>query len=153
MKNAIRPRRALAATLILTALIIASPGARASAMTTDASYSFTPGKICAIQWRDGTLQVKRLIRCAARYYGVNPDTAVMIAHRESLFHPDAYNAWSCAKGIYQHLCRYWPGRAYLPGADDRFIRRDHPGGAAAQAALGRPPGTPRPQSPRVLPGP
>ena len=112
MTNAIRPRRALAATLILTALFIASPGARASAVTGDASYSFTPSKICAIQWRDGPLQVRHLIRCAARYYGVNPDKAVTIAHRESMFDPDAYNAWSCAKGIYQHLCRYWPGRAY-----------------------------------------
>jgi hypothetical protein len=28
-----------------------------------------------------------------------------------MFHPDAYNAGSCAKGIYQHLCAYWPGRA------------------------------------------
>jgi len=111
MKNAIRPRRVLAATLILTALI-ASSGAHASAMTADASYRYTPGKICPIQWRNGTFQVKRLIRCAADHYGVNPDTAVEVAHRESLFHPDAYNAGSCAKGIYQHLCTYWPGRAY-----------------------------------------
>jgi len=44
MKNAIRPRRALAATLILTALI-ASSGVHASAMTADVSYNYTPGKI------------------------------------------------------------------------------------------------------------
>ena len=36
----------------------------------------------------------------------------LLRGRESMFDPDAYNAWSCAKGIYQHLCRYWPGRAY-----------------------------------------
>ncbi len=114
MTNAIRPRRVSTAALILTALLIASSGAHASAMAGDPSYSytFTPRKICPIRWQDGTLQVKRLIRCAARHYGVNPDRAVTIAHRESEFHPHAYNAWSCAKGIYQHLCRYWAGRAY-----------------------------------------
>jgi muramidase (phage lysozyme) len=32
--------------------------------------------------------------------------------------PTAYNSWSCAKGIYQHLCRYWPSRADAYGFDD-----------------------------------
>ena len=115
MSNAIRPRRAIAATLILTALIIASP---ASPMTGEA-YSYTPRKICAIDWRVNKRHVKHLIRCAAHQYGVNADKAISIAHRESHFDPDAYNAWSCAKGIYQHLCRYWPGRAYDYGFKGR----------------------------------
>jgi soluble lytic murein transglycosylase-like protein len=112
MSNAIRPRRATVATLILTALIVAFPAARASAVTGEVSYNYTPRKICSIDWRAGRREVKHLIRCAANHWGVNPDKALTIAHRESLFEPDAYNSWSCAKGIYQHLCRYWPERAY-----------------------------------------
>jgi len=115
MPNAIRPRRATVATLILTALVIASP----IAPTMGEAYSYTPRKICAIDWREGKRQVKHLIRCAANHWGVNPDTALTIAHRESLFDPTAYNSWSCAKGIYQHLCRYWPDRAFDYGFKGR----------------------------------
>jgi soluble lytic murein transglycosylase-like protein len=118
MTNAIRPRRATVATLILTALIVAFP-VHASAATGEATYAFTPKKICAIDWRAGRREVKHLIRCAANHWGVNPDKALTIAHRESLFDPDAYNSWSCAKGIYQHLCRYWPDRAYDYGFKGR----------------------------------
>ena len=100
-------RRATVATLILTTLIIASP----VAPMTGEAYSYTPRKICAIDWRAGPTEVKHLIRCAAHHWGVNAEKALSIAHRESLFHPDAYNSWSCAKGIYQHLCRYWAERA------------------------------------------
>jgi soluble lytic murein transglycosylase-like protein len=118
MTNAIRPRRATVATLILTALIVAF-SVHASAATGEATYSFTPKRICAIDWRAGRREVKHLIRCAANHWGVNPDKALTIAHRESLFDPDAYNSWSCAKGIYQHLCRYWPDRAYDYGFKGR----------------------------------
>jgi soluble lytic murein transglycosylase-like protein len=118
MTNAIRPRRATVATLILTALIVAFP-VHASAATGEATYSFTPKRICAIDWRAGRREVKHLIRCAANHWGVNPDKALTIAHRESLFDPDAYNSRSCAKGIYQHLCRYWPDRAYDYGFKGR----------------------------------
>jgi hypothetical protein len=115
MIDAIRLRRATVATLILTALIVTSFGANASASTGEVAYSYTPRKICAIDWRAGKTEVKHLIRCAAHHWGVNADKAVSIAHRESLFDPHAYNTWSCAKGIYQHLCRYWPERAYAYG--------------------------------------
>jgi soluble lytic murein transglycosylase-like protein len=121
MTDAIRPRRATVATLILTALIIALPAAHASGSFGDAAnaYSYTPRRICPIDWREGRREVKHLIRCAANHWGVNPDKALAIAHRESLFHPRAYNPWSCAKGIYQHLCRYWPDRAYDYGFKGR----------------------------------
>jgi soluble lytic murein transglycosylase-like protein len=119
MINAIRQRRAIAATLLLTALIVAFPGAHASAATGEVAYSYTPRKICPIDWKEGRREVKHLIRCAAQHWGVSADKALSIAHRESLFHPDAYNSWSCAKGIYQHLCRYWPERAYDYGFKGR----------------------------------
>ena len=41
--------------------------------------------------------------------------ALAIANRESHFYPRAYNPWSGALGIYQHLRRYWPGRAAAYG--------------------------------------
>jgi hypothetical protein len=105
-------RRALAATLVLTAALTAPPAPIAP--TADA-YTHTPRRICPIEWERGRWHVKRLIRCAARYWGVSPPRALAVANRESNFRPRAFNAWSCAKGIYQHLCRYWSGRAYAYG--------------------------------------
>jgi hypothetical protein len=40
--------------------------------------------------------------------------ALYVANRESKFHPNAYNPSGCA-GIYQHMLRYWPGRAAAYG--------------------------------------
>ena len=113
MTHAIRLRRTFVATLILTAIITTFPGAPASAMRTQDTNKahISPVTVCPIPWQRGPWQVQRLIRCAARLYGVGASTAISIAYRESQFHPNAYNSSSCAKGIYQHLCRYWPSRA------------------------------------------
>ncbi|MGZ8570926.1 MAG: hypothetical protein ACXWW5_01715, partial [Actinomycetota bacterium] len=70
-----------------------------------------PRKVCEVDWRDGRKHVKALIRCAARHFHVSVRTALYVADRESRFQPRAFNAGSCAKGIYQHLCHYWPERA------------------------------------------
>jgi hypothetical protein len=109
MTKAIRMRRA-AATLLLTAFL-SFPVALTNAPTA-ASYTYVPSKLCPIDWHQGTWFVKQLIRCAAHHYGVDADKAISVARRESMFDPDAYNTWACAKGVFQHLCRYWPGRAY-----------------------------------------
>lgn len=121
MLRAIRLRRTLVPTLILTAMIFTTfPVAQASASTNTSGtrYTYTSSKICPIKWRQSTWKLKRLLRCAARYYGVNVDKALEIAKRESRFVPTAYNATTCAKGIYQHLCKYWPTRAYDFGFRD-----------------------------------
>jgi hypothetical protein len=118
MTRAIRLRRGIVATLILTALLT-FPVAQASAITTEENaYSVTPRKICKIDWRESTWHVKQLIRCAAKHYDVGVRKALAIADRESNFLPRAYNASSCAKGVYQHLCRYWPDRAHDYGFRD-----------------------------------
>ena len=109
MTTAIRLRRVLIATLIVTAIMTVFPASQGMAAT--GHLSKTPAKVCPIDWRRDSRHVKGLIRCAARHFGVSVDKAVGIAFRESRFHPRAYNSWSCAKGIYQHLCRYWPTRA------------------------------------------
>jgi hypothetical protein len=109
MTTAIRLRRVLIATLIVTAIMTVFPASQS--MAASGSLTKVPAKVCAINWRKDTRHVKGLIRCAAHHFGVNVDKAVSIAFRESRFHPRAYNNWSCAKGIYQHLCRYWPTRA------------------------------------------
>jgi soluble lytic murein transglycosylase-like protein len=119
MNEAIRLRRVLIATLILTATMSSAlPLEQASAATTATQgahfrmrTTYASRSVCPIHWRRGTYQVKRLVRCAAHYYSVRADKALAVARRESRFRPRAYNAWSCAKGIYQHLCRYWRGRA------------------------------------------
>src|SRR5262245_23498014 len=113
MKKAIRLRRVLIATLIVTAIMTAFPASQSLAAS--GSLSKIPAKVCPIDWRRDTRHVKGLIRCAARHVGVSVDKAVSIARRESRFHPRAYNSWSCAKGVYQHLCRYWPSRARTYG--------------------------------------
>jgi len=116
MTKAIRLRRAFVAMLILTAILTVFPMSQSSAVT--GTISKTAHKVCRIDWREGRPEVKHLIRCAARHYGVNVDRAIYYARRESRFHPRAYNNWSCAKGIYQHLCRYWPNRARTYGFND-----------------------------------
>ncbi len=120
MTQAIRPRRAFVATLILTAILTVFPIANATAAPIEGSRTTTTRSttICPIDWRTGTMHVKDLIRCAAKHFGVNPDKALYVARRESRFDPTAYNGSSCAKGIYQHLCKYWPGRASTYGFDD-----------------------------------
>ena len=116
MTKAIRLRRAFVATLILTAMLTVFPMSQSSAVT--GTISKKGHKVCRIDWREGRPEVKHLIRCAARHYGVSVDRAIYYARRESRFHPRAYNNWSCAKGIYQHLCRYWPNRARTYGFND-----------------------------------
>ena len=37
-------------------------------------------------------------------------TALRVADCESGFEPTAYNSYSGASGVFQHLIRYWPGR-------------------------------------------
>jgi hypothetical protein len=120
MMQAIRPRRAIVATLILTAILTVFPVAQSTAAPIEGTRTTTTKSttICPIDWRSGTMHVKDLIRCAARHFGVNPDKALYVARRESRFDPKAYNGWSCAKGVFQHLCRYWPKRASTYGFDD-----------------------------------
>jgi soluble lytic murein transglycosylase-like protein len=116
MTTAFRFRRAFVAALILTAILTAFPVAQASAATTKGTrYTYVSKKVCPIDWRQGTYYVKQLIRCAARHYGVSVTKALAIARRESRFNPKAYNSSSSAEGLYQHLRRYWPGRAYAYG--------------------------------------
>jgi soluble lytic murein transglycosylase-like protein len=121
MTRSIRLRRALASALILTAILTLSPVSAANASTTreEARYVYTSDRICDIPWKDGAKQVKRLIRCSAHHWHVNVDKALAVANRESNFRPRAYNSWSCASGIYQHLCHYWPDRAYRFGFKGR----------------------------------
>lgn len=66
----------------------------------------------------GTRAMRQTIWCLTRKYPVpgGHREAVYIAHRESRFQHNAWNASSGACGIYQHLSRYWPGRyrQYVP---------------------------------------
>jgi len=122
MTQAIRLRGVLFATLILTAIITVFPIAQGHASPLEGSLLKTTttktSTVCPIEWRDGTAKVKALIKCAAQHFGVSTDKALYIADRESHFRPTAYNSWSCAKGIYQHLCKYWPSRADAYGFDN-----------------------------------
>lgn len=111
-------RRGLAVALILTAILTISPAPTSGASTTTSRYTYVPKKICPIEWRKGRWHVKQLIKCAAKHWGVSPTKALHVADRESDFRPRAYNRSSCAKGVYQHLCRYWPGRAHNYGFKD-----------------------------------
>jgi hypothetical protein len=121
MTQAIWLRRAIA-TLALTAIFTAgamAPQAGASPMLRPHSTHPPRSKlVCPVDWWKGPFFVRQLIRCAASHYGVSVDKALDVADRESHFFPRAYNSWSCAKGIYQHLCTYWPSRANTYGFHD-----------------------------------
>ncbi|HEY6566516.1 MAG TPA: hypothetical protein VI341_03270 [Actinomycetota bacterium] len=111
-------RRRFPAALLLTAVLLTVPAASATAGSgSQGRYSEVPRSICRVDWRDGTWHVKKLIRCAVHRWSVPGGVAkaLYIANRESNFHPRAYNSYSGASGIYQHLRRYWPGRATAYG--------------------------------------
>jgi len=61
--------------------------------------------------------VEHVVRSAADEYGVDPDLMLSIQRCEGSV-PWAYNRSSGAAGLYQHLLRYWPGRAAAVGAPD-----------------------------------
>lgn len=113
MTSRIFSRRRFPAALALTAVLLTVPAASTVAAPGQDLQSRVPRKICRIDWRDGTWHVKKLIRCAVHRWDVpgGARKALYIANRESNFRPRAYNAYSGASGIYQHLRRYWPGRA------------------------------------------
>ena len=83
------------------------------APTATARESKIPATVCRYDWRKGEWHVKQLIRCAAERWRVpgGARMALYVAGRESHYRPKAYNAYSGASGIFQHLSRYWPGRA------------------------------------------
>jgi hypothetical protein len=105
-------RRRFPAALTLATLLLIVP-AVTTAPAAQAREEGVPPRICDIEWRNGTWHVRQLIRCAEERWPV-PGGAAMalyVADRESHFRPDAYNSYSGASGIFQHLSRYWAGRA------------------------------------------
>jgi soluble lytic murein transglycosylase-like protein len=104
-------RRIGAALILVTTLSAVAPVTPAGAAQRDKPYRDVSPRICPIEWRRGPRQVRRLVRCAARHWSVSVPTALDVARRESNFRHRAFNRSSCASGVYQHLCHYWPGRA------------------------------------------
>jgi soluble lytic murein transglycosylase-like protein len=119
MTNAIWIRRLGAALILAITLSVGASAGPAGAATRDKPYRYVSSRICPIEWRRGERQVRRLIRCAARHWEVSVRTALAVARRESNFRHRAYNRSTCASGVYQHLCHYWPGRARVYGFRDR----------------------------------
>ena len=116
MTTMIRKCRTIIAASILTAVIMSFPAATTShAMVQRDTRRAVTTKICPIDWRQSTWHVKQLIRCAASHHGVSTRIALYVAWRESRYRPSAYNAAGGAAGIYQHLVKYWPGRAATYG--------------------------------------
>jgi len=72
-----------------------------------------PQHVCQIDWRRGEWHIRQLIRCAQHRWHVpgGASMALYVADRESELRPKAYNSYSGASGIFQHLRRYWPGRS------------------------------------------
>jgi hypothetical protein len=109
-------RRRFPAALIFTSLLLSVPVV-ISTTPAQAREQGVPARICDIDWRKGTWHVRQLIRCAEERWPVpgGASTALYVADRESHFEHDAYNSYSGASGIFQHLRRYWPGRAQAFG--------------------------------------
>jgi hypothetical protein len=109
-------RRALVAALASAALLSGIPTGAA------AEEERVPLRVCDYDWREGTWQLKQLIKCAARRWDSpgSPRRAVEVARCESGLDPDAYNPNGYA-GLYQQAVRYWPGRAERWGQPDRSV--------------------------------
>jgi hypothetical protein len=60
-------------------------------------------------WTD--YEVEKTIGCFAYKFGISVETAKAVAWRESHFNEYAWNNYSDAAGVFQHLIRYWPERA------------------------------------------
>jgi hypothetical protein len=142
MTTLTRYRRSFAAALMLTLLLTAAPlisaaGASTSASTGDTTTNgstrttatsdgttarMLSRRICDIEWRRSTFQLKRLIRCAARRWNVSggPHKAIRVARCESRLDPHAYNPGGYA-GVFQQATRYWPGRATTYGFHDYSV--------------------------------
>ena len=111
-------RRRFPAALLLATLLTVAPAASVVNMANARETAVGP-HICKIDWRKGDWHVKQLIRCAEDRWSVpgGASTALYVAGRESHYEPKAYNSYSGASGIFQHLRRYWPGRADSFGFD------------------------------------
>ena len=105
-------RRRFPAALTLAALLLVGP-AFTSTTTAQAREEGVPSYFCDFDWRKGTWHVKQLIRCGEDRWSVpgGASMALYVADRESNLEHDAYNSYSGASGIFQHLGSYWPGRA------------------------------------------
>ena len=103
----------------LLALILVLVPAVSLANIANAREADVSERVCQIDWRKGEWHVKQLIRCAEGRWHVpgGHSMALYVANRESEFRPKAYNGYSGASGIFQHLRRYWPGRADAFGFD------------------------------------
>lgn len=117
MNDRLRTRR-LAVAIVLVAILSIFPASAAPGVHVK-DGAVEPTKVCPIDWRRSTRHVKKLIRCAAEHHGLSARRSLYVAYRESRFLPRAYNATSCAKGIFQHLCRYWASRAEAFGFPER----------------------------------
>jgi|SRR5688572_11201520 hypothetical protein len=109
-------RRFPAALLLASSLLVSTLALMISTSSWDraiAREADVPGHLCQIDWRKGEWHVRQLIRCAEHRWSVpgGASMALYVADRESNYRPTAYNGYSGASGIFQHLRRYWPGRA------------------------------------------
>jgi len=109
-------RRAVGATFIATTLLVSAPAVIASAAQE------VPSRVCDIDWRDGTWQIKQLIKCASRRWDApgTPAQAVAVARCESHLRPRAYNSGGYA-GLFQQATRYWPTRSHTYGQPHRSV--------------------------------
>jgi hypothetical protein len=98
--------RSVCCAALLLAILLSTPAAPAQAAKSTVAWS-----LCRIDWRDGTREVKRLIRCATRKWHVpgGATKALAVARCESGFDPSAYGSGNA--GVFQQAVPWWPGRA------------------------------------------
>ena len=92
----------------LTAALLIPTHAQAKDVTTCSFQTVQPGT-----WTP--YENELTIRCFAREMGVDVDTALYIARRESGMDETAWNTSTDCRGLFQHLGRWWPSRVQTYG--------------------------------------
>ncbi len=71
-------------------------------------------------------EARLTVKWVARIKGFSFARANCIAERESGYRYNAYNSYSGASGIFQHLRRYWDGRVATYGPRSGPLEINHP---------------------------
>lgn len=119
--------------LIVTVLVAALSLIATPAHAYEHHYKGNQKASCRFQrndrWSDS--EVRDVIRCAARHFGVDVSTALRVANCESGYKAYAVSSTGRYVGVFQHDISAWPGRQNWADRDNRWNIKESPFDARA----------------------